>query len=176
MTRGQASRLAFLGLAFLPLALLFAQEPPPPAALHPDETHLANLRQLTFGGENAESYWSPDGKQLIFQSSREGTPCDQELVLDGTTKVARRVSNREGRTTCGCFHEDGRRVLYASTHLASRECPPDFSKGYVWGLSSLPTASASSIGATLLPTMRRSPATRNSSPRACTRRGPSRSG
>lgn len=136
MSRGQATRLSGLGLAFLPLALLAAQEPPPPPALHPDETHLANLRQLTFGGENAEGYWSPDGKQLIFQSSREDTPCDQQFVLDVATKAARRVSNGEGRTTCGYFYEGGRRVLYASTHLASRECPPrpDFSKGYVWAM------------------------------------------
>lgn len=102
--------------------------------LRPDETHLRNLRQLTFGGENAEAYWSPDGTRLIFQSSHEGVPCDQEFVLELATGTTRRVSNGEGKTTCGYFLEGGRRVLFASTHLASPECPPraDYSRGYVW--------------------------------------------
>jgi Tol biopolymer transport system component len=104
--------------------------------LHPEEVHLRNLRQLTSGGENAEGYWSPDGRRLIFQSSREGTPCDQEFVLEVATGAVRRVSNGQGRTTCGYFYDEGRRVLYASTHLAAPECPPrpDFSQGYVWAL------------------------------------------
>jgi Tol biopolymer transport system component len=102
--------------------------------LHADETHLRNLRQLTFGGENAEAYWSPDGTRLIFQSSREGVPCDQEFVLELATGATKRVSNGLGKTTCGYFLDGGRRVLFASTHLASPECPPrpDYSRGYVW--------------------------------------------
>jgi Tol biopolymer transport system component len=101
--------------------------------LRPDEPHLARLRQLTFGGENAEAYWSPDGTRLIFQSSREGVPCDQQFVLTVESGETRRVSNGQGKTTCGYFL-DGGRVLYASTHLASPECPPrpDYSRGYVW--------------------------------------------
>jgi Tol biopolymer transport system component len=99
-----------------------------------DERHLSNLRQLTFGGENAEAYWSPDGTRLIFQSSREGVPCDQQFVLTVASGETRRVSNGQGKTTCGYFLDGGRRVLYASTHLASPECPPrpDYSRGYVW--------------------------------------------
>jgi Tol biopolymer transport system component len=112
-----------------------AQEAPGPA-LHADEVHLKNLRQLTSGGENAEAYWSRDGRHLVFQRNGEGVPCDQQFVLDVATGERRRVSNGEGRTTCGYFHDGGRRVVYASTHLASRECPPrpDFSRGYVWAL------------------------------------------
>jgi TolB protein len=102
--------------------------------LHPDETHLRNLRQLTFGGENAEAYWSPDGRSLIYQHSGEGVPCDQEFVLELESGESRRVSGGQGKTTCGYFLEGGARVLYASTHLASPECPPrpDYSQGYVW--------------------------------------------
>jgi TolB protein len=102
--------------------------------LRPDEIHLRNLRQLTFGGENAEGYWSPDGGRLIFQSTREGTPCDQEFVMDVETGETRRVSTGRGKTTCGYFLDGGRRVLYASTHFDSPECPPrpDYSQGYVW--------------------------------------------
>jgi TolB protein len=102
--------------------------------LRPDETHLRNLRQLTFGGENAEAYWSPDGRSLIYQHSGEGVPCDQEFVLDLVSGASRRVSTGQGKTTCGYFLAGGKRVLYASTHLASPECPPrpDYSRGYVW--------------------------------------------
>lgn len=35
------------------------------------EKRLRNVKQLTFGGENAEAYFSFDGKRLIFQSKRE---------------------------------------------------------------------------------------------------------
>jgi Tol biopolymer transport system component len=104
------------------------------APLHPDEKRLGGLRQLTFDGENAEGYWSPDGRQLIFQRAAEGIPCDQEFVLDLKSGASRRVSTGQGKTTCGFFMKGGRRILYASTHLAAPECPPrpDYSKGYVW--------------------------------------------
>ncbi|MBV9215428.1 MAG: PD40 domain-containing protein [Acidobacteria bacterium] len=101
------------------------------------EKHLANIKQLTFGGENAEAYFSFDGKQLIFQSKRDGNPCDRiySMNIDGSN--VRQVSNGEGRTTCSYFFKGGKKVLYASTHGGSRECPPppDFSKyGYVWAV------------------------------------------
>jgi Tol biopolymer transport system component len=127
-----------LAAACIVVASLQAAAAGPPSDHSPlrraDEKRLRNLRQLTFGGENAEAYWSPDGRRLIFQSSREGTPCDQQFILDVETADSRRVSNGLGRTTCGYFLDGGRRVLYASTHLASPECPPrpDFSRGYVW--------------------------------------------
>lgn len=101
------------------------------------EKHLANIKQLTFGGENAEAYFSFDGKQLIFQSKRDGHPCDRiyRMNIDGSNVT--QVSNGEGRTTCSYFFKGGKKVLYASTHGGSRECPtpPDFSKyGYVWAV------------------------------------------
>lgn len=98
------------------------------------ERHLGNIRQLTNGGENAEAYFSFDGTRLIFQSTREGVPCDQifTMKLDGTD--LRQVSNGDGRTTCGYFLPGDARIVYASTHEFSRACPerPDFSRGYVW--------------------------------------------
>jgi Tol biopolymer transport system component len=98
------------------------------------EVHLANVRQLTFGGENAEAYFSHDGSEIIFQSTREGVPCDQifRMNLDGSNQ--RMVSSGEGRTTCGYFYPDGETIVYASTHLGSPECPPapSFRMGYVW--------------------------------------------
>jgi TolB protein len=128
---GAASLLACaLALIALLASRVLGQE----ALLHPEETHLKNLRQITFGGENAEAYWSPDGKQLIFQHRGEGVPCDQEFVVDLATGARRRVSTGGGRVTCGYIYAGGKRVLYASTHLDSPDCPPpvDYSKGYVW--------------------------------------------
>src|SRR5215475_12032515 len=102
----------------------------------PGEKHLRNIKQLSFGGENAEAYFSADGKQLIFQSTREGHGCDQiySMNIDGSN--VKMISNGEGRTTCSYFFPNGKRVLYSSTYLGDKQCPPrpDYSKGYVWAV------------------------------------------
>jgi Tol biopolymer transport system component len=104
--------------------------------LLPEEVRLRNVRQLTFGGENAEAYFSADGSRLIFQSKRDGRECDQIYVLtldDGSVEM---VSTGGGATTCAYFFPEGDRILYSSTHLSGEGCPPpaDRSKGYVWKL------------------------------------------
>ena len=105
---------------------------------YPGERHLRNVRQLTFGGENAEAYWSEDGTKLIFQSTRPPYACDQIFLLDVADPKAepKLVSTGEGRTTCAYLFPDGKRLLYSSTHLGSKVCPkpPDMSEGYVWAL------------------------------------------
>ena len=100
------------------------------------EVHLANIRQLTFGGENAEAYFSFDGQKIIFQSTREGVPCDQIFTMNLDGSDQRMVSTSEGRTTCGYFYPDGESIIYASTHLGGAECPPppSFRMGYVWAI------------------------------------------
>jgi len=102
----------------------------------PAEKHLRNLKQLTFGGENAEAYFSADGKQLIFQSTREGHGCDQIYTMNVDGSNVKMISNGEGRTTCSYFYPNAKRVLYSSTYLGDKQCPPrpDFSKGYVWAV------------------------------------------
>ena len=102
----------------------------------PDERHIANLRQLTFGGENAEAYFSRDGKRLIFQSTRDGRTCDQQYIMNIDGSNVHRVSTGGGKTTCGYFFDGDRQIFFASTHAADSACPPrpDPSKGYVWGL------------------------------------------
>lgn len=102
------------------------------------EKHLKNIKQLTFGGENAEAYFSSDGKQLIFQSKRDGRGCDQIYRMNIDGSKARMVSNGDGRTTCSYFFKGNKRVIYASTHGGAKECPPnpDMSQGYVWAVYS----------------------------------------
>jgi Tol biopolymer transport system component len=89
------------------------------------ERHLKNIRQLTFGRQNAEAYFSFDGKFLIFQSTRDGRDCYQQYVMnaDGTGPI-HLVSTGLGATTCGYFMPGGSRVLFSSTHLKSSGCPP----------------------------------------------------
>lgn len=102
----------------------------------PRETRLSNLRQLTFGGENAEAYWSLDGEHITFQSTRDGRACDQQYVIKADGTGLTQVSDGRGKTTCGWFFPGGERLLYASTTAHDESCPvrPDPSKGYVWPL------------------------------------------
>ncbi|MFN2498169.1 MAG: TolB family protein [Pyrinomonadaceae bacterium] len=104
----------------------------------PAEKHLKNIKQLTFGGENAEAYFSSDGKQLIFQATRDARQCDQIYTMNLDGSNIRLVSTGNGRTTCSYFYPNPQKILYSSTHLGAKECPPrpDFSKGYVWAVYS----------------------------------------
>src|SRR5262249_53668014 len=98
----------------------------------PGEKHLANIRQLTSGGENAEAYFSFDQTKLIFQSTRPPYGCDQifTMMLDGSNPQL--VSTGKGRTTCGYFLPGDSHILFSSTHEGSPDCPPrpDMSRGY----------------------------------------------
>lgn len=128
--------------ALLAASPALAFKPVPPGAQQADtliragETHFAHLWQLTFGGQNAEAYWSGDGRKLVFQSTRDGNHCDQEYVFDLGSGRITRISNGKGRTTCGYFYDHDQRVLYASTCLAADSCPPepDMSHGYTWAI------------------------------------------
>jgi len=101
------------------------------------EEYIKNLRQLTFSGENAEAYFSADGKKLIFQSHDGDGVCDQIYIMDIASRSIEIVSTGNGVTTCSFFQypNDGG-IIYASTHLSNADCPPkpDYSKGYVWKL------------------------------------------
>ena len=120
-------------------------------APEPGESHLANIRQLTNGGENAEAYFSSDGRRLIFQSTRDGRTCDQQYVMNVDGSGLKRVSTGTGKTTCGYFLDGDRRIVYASTHAVDSACPPrpDPSKGYVWRLDPFDLWVADSSGADL---------------------------
>jgi TolB protein len=148
MARNRSTLLATAMSALVALSTLAAAPkrdafpvPPPGAAaadslIRTGESHFAHLWQLTFGGQNAEAYWSGDGTRLIFQGQRDGHTCDQQYVMDLRTGVTRLVGTGKGRTTCGYFYDHDRRILFASTHLGGDACPPepDMSKGYTWAV------------------------------------------
>jgi len=114
--------------------------------LYPEETHLANIQQLTFGGDNAEAYWSYDGKHIVFQRTnpKEGLMCDQifmgKVPQSANEKFEYKlVSTGKGRTTCPFFTKDGKNIIYASTHMAADTCPPTpdrkkYGNKYIWPL------------------------------------------
>jgi len=103
----------------------------------PQEVHFAGMRQLTFGGQNAEGYFSHDETKLIFQSTRDSLQCDQMFVMDIATLATRMISTGRGRTTCGYFFPGDSTVLFSSTHHLMSGCPPrpDFSHGYTWAVT-----------------------------------------
>ena len=112
---------------------------------YPEESHLKNVQQLTFGGDNAEAYWSFDGKYIVFQRTnpKENIPCDQiymgRVPRLGEKFEYKRISTGKGRTTCPFFTKDGKHIIYASTHLGNENCPPTpdrakYGNKYIWPL------------------------------------------
>ena len=115
MTKTMKTRLVFaLPLLFFTLAavgLALGQETGAAPLADPRETHLADVVQLTRAGENAEAYWSPDGRQLVLQSTRPPFACDQIFRMPASGGEPTLVSSGKGRTTCAYFTGDGRRIL-----------------------------------------------------------------
>ena len=136
-------------LFFLMMMNFAAKAQPGKAAVadslhYADERHFKNIRQLTFGGDNAEAYWSFDGRSLIFQRTniKDEIPCDQ-MFMGKVPENANEpfsyklVSTGKGRTTCGFILKDGKHVMYASTHLGADTCPPPpdrakYGNRYIW--------------------------------------------
>jgi Tol biopolymer transport system component len=108
-----------------------------------DENHFRNILQLTFGGDNAEAYWSYDGRYIVFQrtSEKDGIPCDQifmgKVPAPGQPFQYKMISSGKGRTTCAFFTSDNKHIVYASTHLGGDACPPvpdrsKYGNRYIW--------------------------------------------
>lgn len=122
----------------------FAQSDPVVTPKPKPEKHLQNIRQLTFGGDNAEAYWSPNGKWLTFQSNNPkwGLRCDHIFAMQvkkaagNPAYIPKNISRGKGRTTCSYFMPDGKHILFASTMAAADTCPPtpDLRRGgkYLW--------------------------------------------
>ena len=117
----------------LPILLALLQTVAPDSG----EVHLRDIRQLTFGGQNAEAYFSRSGRQIIFQRQEsDSAGCDQQFIMNADGTGMHRVSSGSGRTTCGYFYDRDRRIFYATTEHLGPACPPrpDYSRGYVWAL------------------------------------------
>ncbi len=89
------------------------------------ETHFKNLRQLTFGGDNAEAYFSPNGKMIAYQSNNPkwNLSCDQIFMMnlkkglgENPDERPQFISTGKGRTTCSFFMPDNKHILSGSTH------------------------------------------------------------
>ena len=109
--------------------------------IYENEVNFTSVKQVTFGGDNAEAYWSFDDKDLVFQSNynKWGVECDQMFLMDVDdtfeNDIPKMLSTGNGRTTCSYFMPDNKHILYASTHLYNSECPetPLRKNGrYVW--------------------------------------------
>lgn len=113
-----------------------ASSGPLPGLHDPRETHLKNVRQLTFGGQNAEAYWSFNGEKLIFQRADDEHPADRIYTMKADGSERRMVSTGTGRTTCAFFLPGDREIIFSSTHGHSPDVPPppDRSQGYVWAV------------------------------------------
>ncbi len=107
----------------------------------PQEKYLRNVRQLSFGGDNAEAYWAYGQDAVVWQYSnaQEGPMCDQIYwspldVRNPLPLTYNPVSLGKGRTTCAYFLSEDQRIIFASTQSGSMDCPPepDRSMGYVW--------------------------------------------
>lgn len=132
-------RLLGMGLALLVTLLLGpvgAGEGGGGRVHYSGEDRLANIRQLTFAGQNAEAYFSFDGSELILQATRGDRGCDAIYRMSADGSNMRQVSSGDGVTTCSFIAPDGKSIIYASTHLGGKACPPkpDMSQGYVWPL------------------------------------------
>ncbi len=130
------TKLNALVTVVVALSSSLAQEPDNTLAF-PQEKHLANIRQLTFGGQNAEGYFSFDETMITFQSTRDSFQCDQQFIMELATGKTTLISTGKGRTTCGYFLPGDKEVLFSSTHHLNENCPPppDYSRGYVWQVS-----------------------------------------
>jgi TolB protein len=121
-----------------------AETPAPDTLRYAEEVHLANLRMMTNGGDNAEAYWSFDDRFLVFQATNEawGADCDQIYMMDVNgqrleTIPPQLLSTGRGRTTCSFFMPGNQSVLYASTHHMQENCPPEPERAggkYVWAI------------------------------------------
>jgi TolB protein len=121
------------------VALTLAQTSSVSRLADPQEKHLRNLRQLTFSGQNAEAYWSADGRHISYQASTPDKkyPDEQIFLMDADGSNKQLVSTGKGRCTCAYISPDGESIYFSSTHATQPggQPPVDMSKGYVWAIN-----------------------------------------
>jgi hypothetical protein len=91
---------------FLSLAPRSQQPSTNPQEVHyPRKNTWLMSGSLLCGGDNAEAYFSPNGKMLVFQATNKAwnAECDQIFYSALDSFVPRRISTNMGRTTCSYF-------------------------------------------------------------------------
>jgi Tol biopolymer transport system component len=120
------SNCCVLTISMMAQPVLAEQKPVPSIPQRADQKpaasieakYLKNIRQVTSGMTKAgEGYFSPDGKQIIYQAIPAGYPFYQIYTQPLAGGRPRRISTGRGRTTCSYFSPDGKRILFASSHL-----------------------------------------------------------
>lgn len=121
--------MKWFSLSLLLTTALFSQEP-----------YLSNIRQLThpeMGFEKAgEAYFSPDEQTIIFQAVPIGKEHYQMYVMDIDEQIPLMISTGKGACTCGFFHPNGDKVLFASSHEDKEPDEKEKDSGkYTWDLT-----------------------------------------
>lgn len=134
---------------------------------YPQEKYIKNLRQITFGGDNAEAYWSFDNSKFTFQSNNKawGVNCDQIFYTSVNTSTQNNkppmISNGLGRTTCSFFLPGDSTILFASTYLGGNDCPaePERVPGgkYLWPIYSTYDIFVSDLNGNIIKQLTREP-------------------
>jgi len=126
------SRIAAVILLFITLSLSGC-------AISKESRYLSNIQQLTNQNmgllKAGEAYFSPDAKTIIFQGVPMGQSEYQIYTLDLQTKKLSMVSTGKGACTCAYFHPNGKKIIFASSHLDPNLDQPKHSKagkGYKW--------------------------------------------
>lgn len=103
------------------------------------EKFLSNITQLTNREMDlfnaGEAYFSPDMKTIIFQATPIGASAYQIYTMDLASRKIKMVSTGKGACTCGFFRPDGKKIIFASSHLRPADKPAkdkDDSQGYQW--------------------------------------------
>ena len=115
-------RVSLLGVTLV-LALAVRRDAVAEPVASLETRTLQNIRQVTRAYEKAgEGYFSPDGERIVFQAVPFDYPFYQIFMQDlsravGGADDAVRVSTGRGRTTCSYFSIDGKKILFASSHL-----------------------------------------------------------
>jgi Tol biopolymer transport system component len=108
------------------------------AQLYYGEDHLTKVTQLTFTGENTQASFSPDNKNIIFQSTRNRLRCDAIFRMHSDGSDISQISSGKGIASSAVISPDNNSIIYSSTQKVDYQCPskPEYSKAYSWLLYS----------------------------------------
>nr|AAB01192.1 apical gut membrane polyprotein [Haemonchus contortus] len=88
----------------------------------PGETHLKNVRQLTFEHRNTEAYFNSDDTYLVFQATGYGVDCEQiyRLELSRPVETLAKISTGIGTSAASFFYPNSVDILYSGNFHKTR--------------------------------------------------------